>query len=109
MRRKQGILICWWRLRQREEAMTENKMKAKGTVELQRVIGYLEGILEGMKNCRVLMHRGDQSITFHPVDTVEMEIKAKEKEGKQELSVEMTWRESPHVREMAGLTISPEE
>ena len=89
--------------------MTKNKMKAKGTVELQRAIGYLEDILEGMKNGRVVMHRGDQSITFHPVDAVEMEIEAKEKEGKQELSVEMTWRESPHMREMAGLTISSGE
>ena len=62
-----------------------------------------------MKNGRVVMHRGDQSITFHPVDAVEMEIEAKEKEGKQELSVEMTWRESPHMREMAGLTISSGE
>jgi hypothetical protein len=66
--------------------MTKNKMKAKGIVELQSVIGYPEGILEGMKNCRVLMHRGDQSIRFHPVDTVEMEIKAKENKGRTKVS-----------------------
>jgi amphi-Trp domain-containing protein len=89
--------------------MTKNKMKVKGSVELQRAIGYLEDILEGMKNGKVVMHRGDQSITFHPVDAVEMEIEAKEKEGKQELSVEMTWRESVHAGEMGGLTISSEE
>jgi len=88
--------------------MTKNKMKAKGTVELQRAIGYLEDILEGMKNGNVVMHRGDQSITFRPVEAVEMEIEAKEKEGKQELSVEMTWRESAHAEKMGGLTISSE-
>jgi amphi-Trp domain-containing protein len=73
------------------------------------VIGYLEDILEGMKRGRVAMHQGDQSITFHPVDAVEMDTKAKVKEGKQRSSVEMTWRESPHVGEMAGLTGSSEE
>jgi amphi-Trp domain-containing protein len=83
-------------------------MKAEGN-RTRKAMGYLEDILEGMKNGRIVMHRGDQSITFHPVDAVEMEIEAKEKEGKQELSVEMTWRESAHAGEMGGLTISSEE
>src|SRR5512139_3563779 len=91
-----------------EEAMNKNKMKAKGTVELQRAIGYLEDILEGMKHGKIVMHRGDQSITFHSVEAMEIEIKAKEKEGKQELSVEMTWRESALAGEMGDLTISSE-
>ncbi|MGO9566760.1 MAG: amphi-Trp domain-containing protein [Desulfomonilaceae bacterium] len=89
--------------------MPKNKVEAEGTVELQRAIGYVEDILEGMKNGRIVVRQGDQTVTFRPVDGVEMEIQAKEKEGKQELSVEMTWRESTHVREMAGLTISSEE
>ena len=89
--------------------MTKNKVEAKGTVEFQRVIGYPEDILEGMKNGNVVVRRGDQSITFHPIDAVEMEIEAKEKDGKQELSVEMTWRESAHAGEMGRLTISSEE
>lgn len=75
--------------------MTKNKVEAKGTVEFQRAIGYLEDILEGMKNGRVVVRQGDQTVTFRPVDAVEMEIEAKEKDNKQKLSVEMTWRESP--------------
>jgi len=38
-----------------------------------------------------------------------MEIEAKEKGGKQGLSVEMAWRGSRHVGEMTGLTISSRE
>jgi amphi-Trp domain-containing protein len=93
----------------REEAMTKNKVKAKGTVEFRRAVGYLEDVLEGMKNGRIVVRQGDQSVTFRHVDALEMEIEAKEKAGKQELSMEMTWREPPHVGEMAGLTITSEE
>jgi amphi-Trp domain-containing protein len=89
--------------------MTKNKLKAKGTLELKRAIGYLEDTLEGMKSGRVVVRMGDQTVTFHPVDKVEMEIGAKEKDGKQKFSMEMTWREHAHAREMAGLTISSEK
>jgi len=89
--------------------MSKNKVKAKGTIELQRAIGYLEDILQGMKEGKVVVHHGDQSVAFHPVDAVEMEIEAEHEDGKQELSLELKWRESPRFREMTGLTISSQE
>ncbi len=89
--------------------MTKNKVEAKGNVELDRAIGYLEDILEGMKSGRIVVRQGDRTVTFHPVESVEMEIEAKEKDGKQKFSVEMTWKEHAHAGEMGGLTISSEE
>jgi amphi-Trp domain-containing protein len=56
--------------------MTKNQVKARGTVEFQRGAGYLEGILEGMKNGRIVVRQGDQSVTFRHVDALEMEIEA---------------------------------
>jgi amphi-Trp domain-containing protein len=89
--------------------MTKNRVEAKGTVEFDRAIGYLEDILKGMKNGRIVVHQGDRSVTFRHVDALEMEIKAKEKDGKQKFSMEMKWREHSHVGELGGLTISSEE
>jgi amphi-Trp domain-containing protein len=89
--------------------MTKNKVEAKGTVEFDRAIGYVEDILEGMKNGRIVVRQGDRTVTFHSVDNVEMEIEAKEKDGKQKLCLEMIWRERAHAGEMGGLTISSEE
>ena len=89
--------------------MIKDKVKAKGTVELQRAISYLEDILQGMKEGRVVVNHDGQAVTFNPADAVEMEIEAEHKDGKQELSFELKCRESPHFREMTGLTISSEE
>ncbi len=89
--------------------MNKNKVKAKGSVELQEAIGYLENILQGMKDGRVVVNRGDQSVTFQPADAMDMEIEAKHKDGEQELSLELKRRERRHVGEMEGLTISSQE
>ncbi|MGB6067471.1 MAG: amphi-Trp domain-containing protein [Desulfomonilaceae bacterium] len=89
--------------------MSKNKVKAKGFVELQEAIGYLENILQGMKDGRVVVNQGDQSVTFQAADAMEMEIEAKHKDGKQELSLELKWRERQHVGGMEGLTISSQE
>lgn len=89
--------------------MTKNKVDAKGTVGLDKAIGYLEDILEGMKNGRIVVRQGDRIVTFQPVNDVEMEIEAKEKDGRQKFSMEMTWSEHARARELSGLSISSEE
>ena len=84
----------------------KNKIKTTGTVEYQRAISYLEEVLEKMKSGDLVLSSGENSIAFHSQDAVELEIEAKEKEGKQEFSFEMVWKEGLTPGEMGDFSIS---
>jgi amphi-Trp domain-containing protein len=84
----------------------KNKVKAMGTVDFQRAVSYLEEALTSLKSGDLVLTHGENSVTFHPKDVVEVEIEAKEKEGKQEFSFEMTWKEGLQSGDMSDFSIS---
>jgi amphi-Trp domain-containing protein len=84
----------------------KNKVKATGTVDFQRAVSYLEEALASLKSGDLVLTHGENSVTFHPKDVVEIEIEAKEKDRKQEFSFEMTWKEGLQPGEMPDFRIS---
>jgi amphi-Trp domain-containing protein len=84
----------------------KNKVKTTGTVELQRAIGYLEEMLEKLKSGDLIISHGENSVAFRPKETVELEIEAKEKDGKQKFSFEMKWKEGLQPCEMESFSMS---
>lgn len=84
----------------------KNKVKATGTVDFQRAVSYLEEALASLKSGDLVLTHGENSVTFHPKDVVEVEIEAKEKDGKQEFSFEMTWKEGLQSCDMSDFSIS---
>jgi amphi-Trp domain-containing protein len=91
-----------------EEDMNKQKVKAKGTVGMDEVIGYLEDILNGMKSGRLSMDRGGEQIVLTPRSDAEVEIEAERKEGKQELSFEFKWKDRIESGRKLDLKISSE-
>ena len=87
----------------------KNKVKATGTVEFQRAITYLEELLEKLKAGDLVLSHGENSVVFHPKEAVELEIEAKEKDGKQKFSFEMSWKEGLRADEMPDFSISSAE
>jgi amphi-Trp domain-containing protein len=86
----------------------KKKVKASGTVEYQRAISYLEEMLEKMRSGDLVMSSGENSVAFHAHEAVELEIEAKEKDGKQEFSFEMVWKEGLTPGEMGDFSFSGE-
>lgn len=84
----------------------KNKVKAAGTVDFQRAVSYLEEALASLKSGDLVLTHGDNSVTFRPKGAVEVELEAKEKDGKQEFSFEMTWKEGLQSGEMPDFSIS---
>ena len=83
-----------------------NKVKATGTVDFQRAVSYLVEALASLKSGDLVLTHGENSVTLHPKDVVEVEIEAKEKDGKQEFSFEMTWKEGLQSGDMSDFSIS---
>jgi amphi-Trp domain-containing protein len=88
--------------------MTKEKFKIKGTVEMQEIINHLEEILNSFKTGRVVLEHGTDHMEFAPGNTAEMEVEAKQKDGKKEFSVEFTWRDDIGIGEKLDLKILSE-
>lgn len=89
--------------------MSKQKVKAKGTVEMEEVISYLEELLNSMKSGRVTLERGGDQIALTTGSAAELEIEAEQEEGKQELSFELKWKEGLESGRKFDLKISSEE
>ncbi len=89
--------------------MNKDKFKAKGMADMQDVITHLESILNSFKTGRVLLEHGDDHMEFAPGKTAEMEVEAKQKDGKREFSLELTWKENIGAAEKLDLKILSEE
>jgi amphi-Trp domain-containing protein len=85
--------------------MTKEKFKIKGTVEMQEILNHLEEILNSFKTGRVVLEHGRDHMEFAPGNTAEMELEAKQKDGKREFSVEFTWKDDIRTGEKLDLKI----
>ena len=91
--------------------MSEDKIKTTAIMESERAVAFIEEILSHMKDGGAHLELAGLSMTLTPKKAVEMEIKAKHKDGKQKLSFELVWKENLQVgerseRDMHDLKVS---
>ncbi len=68
-------------------------------------VAYLEALLKGFKEGRIVVERGGESVVLTPPQSVNVEIEARRKGDKQKFSLELEWSAAPAVVE-DPLTIS---
>ena len=68
-------------------------------------VAYLEALLKGFKEGRIVVERGGESVVLTPPQNVNVEIEARRKGDKQKFSLELEWSAAPAVVE-DPLTIS---
>lgn len=83
--------------------------KQKVSIEQQMAyadaVAYLEALLKGFKEGRIVVERGGESVVLTPPQSVNVEIEARRKGDKQKFSLELEWSAAPAVVE-DPLTIS---
>jgi len=83
--------------------------KQKVSIEQQMAytdaVAYLEALLKGFKEGRIVVERGGESVVLTPPQHVNVEIEARRKGDKQKFSLELEWSAAPAVVE-DPLTIS---
>ena len=73
--------------------MGKQGISIKGSMDHASVVAFLEDVVKSFKDKTVCVQRGDEFVTLTPADSIELEIEAVVKKGKQKLSIELNWRE----------------
>lgn len=63
----------------------------EGTVGVQQVVKYLEGLAAAIKAGTITLENGGESVSLHPSRTVTLSIEAKRKEDRERISLEIGW------------------
>jgi amphi-Trp domain-containing protein len=83
------------------------KMEAKGIVDRDTMLGYLEQIVHNLKSGNLSFEHGDSKFEFTAGDTIKFEIEAEKSDRKQELKLEFTWKEDYQDKGDFQLKVGP--
>ena len=78
-------------LAEADQKISKRKVKHKANLEFQTALDYLQQILDTARDGSFLVATDGNSVNLTPGDAVDLEIKAKEKDGRQSLSFELSW------------------
>jgi|GEM_PF-2696515 len=86
--------------------MKENKINHRQLLKTKDAIAYLETITRCLKEGRIVIEREGQFVSFNTPDLIHLELSAKDKKEKSEISIELSWRKEPFMSDIAQLSIS---
>lgn len=89
--------------------MKESKISHRQLIKKEDAIVYLENMINSLKSDKIVIERNGQFVSMTTPDLMNMELTAKEKKDKNELSIEFSWRKEPFVPDIAPLNISCNE
>ncbi|MBC2714136.1 MAG: amphi-Trp domain-containing protein [Desulfobacteraceae bacterium] len=89
--------------------MKENKINHRQQVNRDDAIAYLESLSQSLKAGKVVIERNGQFVSFITPDFINLELSARKKKDKNEISVELSWRKEPAVTDIAPLNITSKE
>jgi amphi-Trp domain-containing protein len=91
-----------------EDIMNKDTIAANGTVDLDRAVNLLEGILSSVKQGKLVVRDGGDAIEITPSDRVELGIQALRSNGIQEIHFDLKWKErqaEPKTESELGLSV----
>lgn len=77
--------------------MGKQGIALKGSMDFDSVVAFLEDVVRSFKEKKVCVQRGEEFVTLTPGDSIDLEVEATRKKGKQKLCIELNWREELHV------------
>lgn len=87
----------------------KNKIQNKDTMQLKEVATYLEELTKGFKQGKIVVQQGEEFISLLPPESVQVEVEAKQKEGKEKFSLELSWVPAESGSEENEIKISQKE
>jgi len=89
--------------------MEKNKVSFRQSMETADAVKMLQDLVNSVKAGKIVVEQGDAFVSMDPAEKVDVEIEAKQKKGKGELSIELSWRDARPAEEEASLKISATE
>lgn len=68
-----------------------DKILVEEMMETSNVVAFLEGLVKGFKEGKIVVEKGVESLTLVPPAWVDVEVEAKQKKGKAKFSLELSW------------------
>jgi len=59
------------------------------------IIEYLQALMEGFEKKQIAFDTLDKQIVLQPNNLIELEIKAKKRDGKNKISIKLSWKDIP--------------
>jgi amphi-Trp domain-containing protein len=73
----------------------DGKIFAKGALGRGQAVGFIENLLERIREGEVVIQSGRDEVTLTPGDLLDVEVKAGRRGGRQKLSLELSWEHAP--------------
>ena len=87
----------------------KQKMKVKSTMSYDAVATLLDNLLESFRDGKVVLRQDDTFLVLQPGGSLEAEVEAKLKKGKQSLSLELSWSKPEPAQDEAPQAPAAEE
>lgn len=71
----------------------EQNFEFESLQDRERVLHYLESLVQGVKEGTIRLGYGDQSLELSPGGLIELQLRAKRRSGRAKLSLRLSWRE----------------
>lgn len=81
--------------------MKDSEIKLKNELDRARAVSYLQDIVNSLKEGRVCVEKAEQSLSLSVPPSVSVEIKARQKEHKESISLKMSWSRHAETEEAA--------
>ena len=72
---------------------TEQSFEFESLQDRERILKYLEALVDGVRHGTITLEYGAQSMTLSPSGLIELELRGKRRGGRAKLSVRLAWRE----------------
>lgn len=79
--------------------MSKKEIKIKTRGDVQSIISYLESIISSLKEGQIVIQNNNSFVSLKPVDDISMELEAEQKKGKEELTIELSWKSEQVITE----------
>jgi amphi-Trp domain-containing protein len=89
--------------------MKANKISHHQRMKREDLVCYLEDLTESIRTGKIVIERNGQFVSLMPPDTVSVELAARMKKDKGELSIEISWKKPSDEPGSPPLIISSDE
>jgi amphi-Trp domain-containing protein len=96
-------------VKDRRTEMEKTKVSFRQAMESQDAVKLLGGLVESLKAGKIVVEQGEEFISMDPAGKVDVEIEAKQKKDKGELSIELSWKLAEAEEAKDPLKISSKE
>lgn len=86
--------------------MDKREISLKSGFDHAGAVKFLEDLLASYKQRSVVLIQGPEHVALKPGDFVDVAVEAREKKGRQKLTIEMSWLTAAPATETPGFTIS---